>query len=79
MYFTSEFHYGGRYDSGAIIGSFVQHVGSPVNYVVFYITYLVHYMTNKSYIESSIDGVSHKQAVMFICITYIQIRYHNCK
>ena len=31
MYFTSEFHYGGCYDSGAIIGSFV---GPPVNYVI---------------------------------------------
>ena len=51
MYFTSEFHYGGRYDSGAIIGSFV---GSPVNYVVFYIPYVVpvNYMTNISFIGS---------------------------
>ena len=40
---------GGRYDSSAIIGSFV---GPPVNYVIFYIPYLVNYMTNKSYVES---------------------------
>ena len=49
MYFKSEFHCGGRYDSGAIIGSFV---GPPVNYVILYIPYLVHYMPNKSLIES---------------------------
>ena len=49
MYFTSEFHYGDRYDSCAIIGSFVR---PPVNYVIFYIPYLVHYITNKSFIES---------------------------
>ena len=34
MYFASEFYYGGRYGSSAIIGSFV---GPPVNYVIFYI------------------------------------------
>ena len=49
MYSTSEFHNDGRYDSGAIIASFV---GPPVNYVIFYIPYLVHYMTNKSLMKS---------------------------
>ena len=31
MYFTRKFYYGGRYNSCAIIGSFVE---PPVNYVI---------------------------------------------